>query len=413
MYLLYLLISAASAASTYLDQDGDGYQANPLTDLYRDCDDADPGINPGAEELKENDLDDDCDGVVDEDDSAFDWSGFDLVAEVSECVGVLGKTSVAWRAKALELDACLVQEGAWRNCTCEDPDSNGDTKPERKWDARKRLFRDLEVVALAARVETFDARLTTAEGNATDALATAESARDTAETSRRILLGPEGTEAEPEVDSVLGRLNSTEAQAELLGDIVWGPTDASEPAADSLIGKVEDSRTRLTELESAGAELMVGLRGVFVPSYAGAEGSLVGFGPDAMIGYRWRDYMAGGMGFTGSYLLDVFDRAHSGFEFQPTVFLEPRFHAKDLDYVSVRPELGFNLFRWDGEDIGLYPLMGLRLGMNGGKGQKQKFQTWRVDVRATLTRLDEAWMCSTGFGFSIGGAPLLVSELPS
>jgi len=48
------------------DGDNDGY-----TSSEGDCDDSDPSINPGATESC-NDLDDDCDGVIDE---GFDWDG--------------------------------------------------------------------------------------------------------------------------------------------------------------------------------------------------------------------------------------------------------------------------------------------------------------------------------------------------
>jgi MYXO-CTERM domain-containing protein len=57
--------SAADAASlrisyTVVDADGDGTPGGP------DCNDADAGIGPGADELCDNDVDDDCDGETDE-----------------------------------------------------------------------------------------------------------------------------------------------------------------------------------------------------------------------------------------------------------------------------------------------------------------------------------------------------------
>lgn len=45
------------------DQDGDGYLGGPGCP---DCNDSDPSINPGAEEVCDNGDDDDCDGAVDE-----------------------------------------------------------------------------------------------------------------------------------------------------------------------------------------------------------------------------------------------------------------------------------------------------------------------------------------------------------
>ncbi len=48
------------------DFDGDGYVG--LDCGGEDCDDADPGVYPGAEEICDNGIDDDCDGLVDRDD---------------------------------------------------------------------------------------------------------------------------------------------------------------------------------------------------------------------------------------------------------------------------------------------------------------------------------------------------------
>jgi hypothetical protein len=46
------------------DADGDGY-----TPCQGDCDDTNPRVNPGAEEICDgvNRLDNDCDGLIDED----------------------------------------------------------------------------------------------------------------------------------------------------------------------------------------------------------------------------------------------------------------------------------------------------------------------------------------------------------
>ena len=72
----------ATGGSTYhLDRDGDGYghptqtgtacaPGDGYTDDATDCDDADPARSPGTQEKCANDLDDDCDGSVDEEDDA-------------------------------------------------------------------------------------------------------------------------------------------------------------------------------------------------------------------------------------------------------------------------------------------------------------------------------------------------------
>lgn len=53
----------------WLDQDGDGYTAFNECEIgsMDDCDDLDPNINPEAEEVCGNGIDDDCDGLTDED----------------------------------------------------------------------------------------------------------------------------------------------------------------------------------------------------------------------------------------------------------------------------------------------------------------------------------------------------------
>ena len=55
----------------YIDADGDGYgssEQSPADGVFNslDCDDTNPLIHPYAKENKENGIDDDCDGIVDE-----------------------------------------------------------------------------------------------------------------------------------------------------------------------------------------------------------------------------------------------------------------------------------------------------------------------------------------------------------
>ncbi len=52
----------SSTCEVETDGDGDGYYAE-----CNDCDDTDSGVNPGSPEVAGNGIDDDCDGLVDED----------------------------------------------------------------------------------------------------------------------------------------------------------------------------------------------------------------------------------------------------------------------------------------------------------------------------------------------------------
>ena len=51
-------------ASTACDLDGDGYSLD-----QGDCDDADPNVSPGATEVCDDGIDNDCDALIDLDDS--------------------------------------------------------------------------------------------------------------------------------------------------------------------------------------------------------------------------------------------------------------------------------------------------------------------------------------------------------
>jgi hypothetical protein len=51
------------------DGDGDGYAVEGGACGAVDCDDTDPDVNPGEDEICDNGIDDDCDGLIDDDDS--------------------------------------------------------------------------------------------------------------------------------------------------------------------------------------------------------------------------------------------------------------------------------------------------------------------------------------------------------
>ena len=76
--VLTLLLASPTGAQSLpeIDLDGDGYPAVPTlgTDTVADCDDTNPGINPGVRETWYDGIDQDCDSASDYD---ADRDGYD------------------------------------------------------------------------------------------------------------------------------------------------------------------------------------------------------------------------------------------------------------------------------------------------------------------------------------------------
>ncbi|MFH0752581.1 MAG: putative metal-binding motif-containing protein [archaeon] len=67
LFLIMLTISAYSTAAVCYDDDGDNYGLGEIGDCKgEDCNDNDPFVNVGADELCDNGIDDNCNGEIDE-----------------------------------------------------------------------------------------------------------------------------------------------------------------------------------------------------------------------------------------------------------------------------------------------------------------------------------------------------------
>jgi hypothetical protein len=89
------------------DLDGDGYGdpgSSVCTYSESDCDDSNPAVNPGAEEVCENEIDDDCDGEIDE--------GCGYLGVASAQASLYGPGSVAGSGVANQLSLFVVPLGA-------------------------------------------------------------------------------------------------------------------------------------------------------------------------------------------------------------------------------------------------------------------------------------------------------------
>ncbi len=109
----------------YIDGDGDGYGGDsvracatesPYIDVPGDCDDTSTSVSPAATESC-NDLDDDCDALVDDEDPGVDPSGFTTFYADSDGDGYAGSTST--------VAACTQPAGASVTASdCDDTDAS-------------------------------------------------------------------------------------------------------------------------------------------------------------------------------------------------------------------------------------------------------------------------------------------------
>ena len=113
----------------YLDTDGDGYgdpnatvqscdTPTGVADNGADCDDSDPSVHPGADELN-NEVDDDCDGDIDEGapwaSVTLTWSagGLEVVIEGSASSWELGMAETGAGADGWFGESCVPGEEPW------------------------------------------------------------------------------------------------------------------------------------------------------------------------------------------------------------------------------------------------------------------------------------------------------------
>ncbi len=119
-------VDRSAGTASWADSDGDGYGdadsetvlCDPAPDRVfdaTDCDDTDSAVNPGATEIC-NELDDDCDGLVDDDDDSVD-----LTTGTSSWIDLDGD---GYGDPGTEQVACMVPSGSVLDATdCDDADS--------------------------------------------------------------------------------------------------------------------------------------------------------------------------------------------------------------------------------------------------------------------------------------------------
>ncbi|MBM4365420.1 MAG: hypothetical protein FJ102_04345 [Deltaproteobacteria bacterium] len=121
----FICEAGCSTYDRYVDADGDGYGGESVracatepdyVDLAGDCDDSTASIGPAATESC-NDVDDDCDGLVDDDDPGVDPAGFTTFYADADGDGYAGSTST--------VEACAQPEGASLSPSdCDDTDAS-------------------------------------------------------------------------------------------------------------------------------------------------------------------------------------------------------------------------------------------------------------------------------------------------
>ena len=135
---------AADAPAWYRDSDGDGYGGSSVSTracaapsgyvaLSTDCDDTDGAVSPAATEVC-NRIDDDCDGLVDDNDSTVSGTSTFYVDSDADGYGDLSATRAACEAPAgtvtdaTDCDdaAAAVHPGATEVCNSIDDDCDGD-----------------------------------------------------------------------------------------------------------------------------------------------------------------------------------------------------------------------------------------------------------------------------------------------
>ncbi len=106
----------------YRDDDGDGF--SPLVD---DCDDSDPDINPSAQEIYNNAIDENCDGIAEQD---LDLDGYGQLTDCNDLDSLIspGALEIAYDGidndcDTLTLDDDLDEDGYFLADDCNDLDS--------------------------------------------------------------------------------------------------------------------------------------------------------------------------------------------------------------------------------------------------------------------------------------------------